>query len=337
MHGRVQVELAEQGQVGLVALEVAGASITSAGRWRADRIGALLGRSAAGRGETRSPRASSARAARPRSRARRGIEIATIESRRTPLAASRRATPRRLGLELGVVDRPARRRRAGRSGHVSARWASQLSRSIRSGHCGGLCRRRDADPTQGRPARGGALRARSSGRRRRRLRGHPLRARRGHREDHDQPARGAQRLPPADPARAPRRLRTRPRRHRGRRPSSSPGAGDEAFCSGGDQRIRGDDGYIGDDEVAQQGVGRLDVGDLHVQIRRLPEARGGDGRGLRRRRRAHPAPGLRHDDRRRQRPVRPDGPAGRQLRRRLRRQPARPEHRRQEGEGDSGS
>jgi naphthoate synthase len=49
------------------------------------------------------------------------------------------------------------------------------------------------------------------------------------------------------------------------------GAGTEAFCSGGDQRIRGDDGYIGDDEVASQGVGRLDVGDLHVQIRRLPK------------------------------------------------------------------
>jgi naphthoate synthase len=49
------------------------------------------------------------------------------------------------------------------------------------------------------------------------------------------------------------------------------GAGDEAFCSGGDQRIRGDDGYVGDDEVASRGVGRLDVGDLHVQIRRLPK------------------------------------------------------------------
>jgi naphthoate synthase len=49
------------------------------------------------------------------------------------------------------------------------------------------------------------------------------------------------------------------------------GAGTEAFCSGGDQRIRGDDGYIGDDEVAEHGVGRLDVGDLHVQIRRLPK------------------------------------------------------------------
>ena len=49
------------------------------------------------------------------------------------------------------------------------------------------------------------------------------------------------------------------------------GAGTGAFCSGGDQRIRGDDGYIGEDEVAQRGVGRLDVGDLHVQIRRLPK------------------------------------------------------------------
>jgi naphthoate synthase len=49
------------------------------------------------------------------------------------------------------------------------------------------------------------------------------------------------------------------------------GAGTAAFCSGGDQRIRGDDGYIGDDDVAREGVGRLDVGDLHVQIRRLPK------------------------------------------------------------------
>jgi naphthoate synthase len=49
------------------------------------------------------------------------------------------------------------------------------------------------------------------------------------------------------------------------------GAGTDAFCSGGDQRIRGDDGYIGDDEVAREGVGRLDVGDLHVAIRRLPK------------------------------------------------------------------
>ncbi|MGO9782713.1 MAG: enoyl-CoA hydratase-related protein, partial [Streptosporangiaceae bacterium] len=41
--------------------------------------------------------------------------------------------------------------------------------------------------------------------------------------------------------------------------------------SGGDQRIRGDDGYIGDDEVARRGIGRLNVLDLQVQIRRLPK------------------------------------------------------------------
>ncbi|GAB2525224.1 1,4-dihydroxy-2-naphthoyl-CoA synthase [Nocardiopsis aegyptia] len=49
------------------------------------------------------------------------------------------------------------------------------------------------------------------------------------------------------------------------------GAGDQAFCSGGDQKIRGDDGYIGDDAVAKQGIGRLNVLDLQVQIRRLPK------------------------------------------------------------------
>jgi naphthoate synthase len=49
------------------------------------------------------------------------------------------------------------------------------------------------------------------------------------------------------------------------------GAGYDAFCSGGDQRIRGDDGYIGDDDVAQSGVGRLNVLDLQIQIRRLPK------------------------------------------------------------------
>jgi naphthoate synthase len=44
------------------------------------------------------------------------------------------------------------------------------------------------------------------------------------------------------------------------------GAGTEAFCSGGDQRVRGDDGYKDD-----QGIGRLNVLDLQVQIRRLPK------------------------------------------------------------------
>ncbi len=49
------------------------------------------------------------------------------------------------------------------------------------------------------------------------------------------------------------------------------GKGDLAFCSGGDQRIRGNDGYIGDDDVARKGIGRLNVLDLQIQIRRLPK------------------------------------------------------------------
>jgi naphthoate synthase len=49
------------------------------------------------------------------------------------------------------------------------------------------------------------------------------------------------------------------------------GEGPDAFCSGGDQRTRGDDGYLGDDAVAGRGIGRLNVLDLQVQIRRLPK------------------------------------------------------------------
>jgi naphthoate synthase len=44
------------------------------------------------------------------------------------------------------------------------------------------------------------------------------------------------------------------------------GEGPDAFCSGGDQRIRGDDGY-----VDERGIGRLNVLDLQIQIRRLPK------------------------------------------------------------------
>jgi naphthoate synthase len=49
------------------------------------------------------------------------------------------------------------------------------------------------------------------------------------------------------------------------------GAGDEAFCSGGDINVRGDDGYIGNDALAKKGIGRLNVLDLQVQIRRTPK------------------------------------------------------------------
>ncbi|MDP9402731.1 MAG: 1,4-dihydroxy-2-naphthoyl-CoA synthase [Actinomycetota bacterium] len=49
------------------------------------------------------------------------------------------------------------------------------------------------------------------------------------------------------------------------------GEGPLAFCSGGDQKIRGDDGYLGDDDVARQGIGRLNILDVQVQIRRCPK------------------------------------------------------------------
>jgi naphthoate synthase len=49
------------------------------------------------------------------------------------------------------------------------------------------------------------------------------------------------------------------------------GEGPDAFCSGGDQRVRGDSGYLHDDAAGKAGVGRFHVTDLHVQIRRLPK------------------------------------------------------------------
>jgi naphthoate synthase len=49
------------------------------------------------------------------------------------------------------------------------------------------------------------------------------------------------------------------------------GEGPLAFCSGGDQRVRGDSGYLGDDPAARQGVGRFHVTELHLQMRRLPK------------------------------------------------------------------
>jgi naphthoate synthase len=45
------------------------------------------------------------------------------------------------------------------------------------------------------------------------------------------------------------------------------GEGPLAFCSGGDQRVRGDQGYVQE----STGVGRFHVTDLHVQIRRTPK------------------------------------------------------------------
>ena len=49
------------------------------------------------------------------------------------------------------------------------------------------------------------------------------------------------------------------------------GEGPLAFCSGGDQRVRGDSGYLSGTDPGASGVGRFHVTDLHVQIRRLPK------------------------------------------------------------------
>jgi naphthoate synthase len=49
------------------------------------------------------------------------------------------------------------------------------------------------------------------------------------------------------------------------------GEGPDAFCSGGDQRVRGDSGYLDEDAAGKAGVGRFHVTDLHIQIRRLPK------------------------------------------------------------------
>jgi naphthoate synthase len=54
------------------------------------------------------------------------------------------------------------------------------------------------------------------------------------------------------------------------------GEGPDAFCSGGDQRVRGSrGGYVSgadpNDAGRQQAVGRFEVTDLHIQMRRLPK------------------------------------------------------------------
>jgi naphthoate synthase len=49
------------------------------------------------------------------------------------------------------------------------------------------------------------------------------------------------------------------------------GEGPLAFCSGGDQRVRGDSGYLAEDKAGKAGIGRFHVTDLHIQIRRLPK------------------------------------------------------------------
>src|ERR687894_858039 len=48
------------------------------------------------------------------------------------------------------------------------------------------------------------------------------------------------------------------------------GEGELAFCSGGDQNVRGDTGYLTEPDKPGA-VGRFHVTDLHIQIRRTPK------------------------------------------------------------------
>jgi hypothetical protein len=106
------------------------------------------------------------------------------------------------------------------------------------------------------------------------------------------------------------------------------GEGKEAFCSGGDQKVRGKGGYVGATGPAAERA-RPAAADPH-----LPQAGGGDGGRLRDRRRPRAAHDLRPHHRRRQRPLRPDRAEGRQLRRRLWRLVHGPHRRPEEGARD---
>lgn len=69
------------------------------------------------------------------------------------------------------------------------------------------------------------------------------------------------------------------------------GAGDKAFCSGGDMHVKGHGGYVGDD-----GVPRLNVLEVQKQIRSLPKPVIAAGQWLCHRRRPRAPCGVRPDD-----------------------------------------
>ena len=201
----------------------------------------------------------------------------------------------------------------------SSGWATDRYRNRWSNHS--QCwRTRDHEPDSAR----GRLEAG-----RRRLHRHPLRDRRRHRQDHDLSARGAQRLP----ARArcsscatrssvarddPDDRRDRPHRRGPRRVLLRRRSADSRR-----RRLR----RRRRDRPAQ----RARPADPDPAV---PEAGGRDGRGVRDRRRTCAARGVRPDDRRGQRAVRPDRAEGRILRRRLRLGPARAIGRPEEGARD---
>src|SRR5918992_1794664 len=163
----------------------------------------------------------------------------------------------------------------------------------------------------------------------RRLRGHPLRTGGRDRQDHHRPPRGPQRLPARDPDRDVRRARARARGHGGGRDRPHRGGSARVLlrrrpARARRHRLRGR--RRPGRAIPRDRPARADA--PHAQADRR------HGRRLCDRRRARAARGLRPHDRRRQRPLWPDRPEGGELRRRLRRQPARRPGRAEEGQGD---
>ena len=235
----------------------------------AERRAALLGQRGAddrlGHAQQLLPLARSRAAGRPASRRRAaaGRRGRRPRSRGPPAASSATRSP-------GAAPRDrAGWRRAWRP--AAARVGQRAPRASPAPPRSGRARRRPREPGIDRSIRvGGYMSTRMPVDLdpRRRVRRHPLRdVRRRDRQDHDRPPRGAQRLPPADPRRVSEALE-RAREDPDVGVIILTGEGPLAFCSGGDQRVRGDAGYVGG---AARAVGRFHVTDLHVQIRRLPK------------------------------------------------------------------
>src|SRR3954453_4904491 len=157
---------------------------------------------------------------------------------------------------------------------------------------------------------------------------HPLRARGRHRQDHDRPSGGPQRLPARDADRDLRRARAGARGQRGRRDRPH-GRGAARVLLRRRPACPGRHGLRG-------GRGERRALPRHRPAGADPpaaQAGGGDGGRLRDRRRPCAAPRLRPHHRRRQRALRPDGAARGLVRRRLRREPALQPRGAEEGQG----
>ena len=222
--------------------------------------------------QQRPPRASSARGAARPARGAGACVSAAIAAAPHAVGGEPARDPGRLRLELGVGHLGAVGDQRGAVGTA----LRSLGEPVVELHVGSLkwpgyrCRIMPETP-QGRPARGGALRADRVASASGDYEDIRYETRRRDREDHDRPARGPQRLPAADADRAPRRVRAGARRPRGRRdhlhrrrrprPSAPAATSGSAATTATSATTR---------SPSRASAG-FHVGDLHVQIRRLPK------------------------------------------------------------------